>query len=75
MTALLKTVIDRLTRLPEREQDFYARQLAKELDADARWDELFTLTTDEQWRAMVAEAKRDAGKNGTLSLDDLKASL
>lgn len=75
MTALLENAIDRLAKLPEQDQEFYARQLLKELDANGRWDELFSHTTDEQWIGMVAEAKRDAKENGTLSLDDLLGSL
>ncbi|MEO0558278.1 MAG: hypothetical protein AAF170_08855 [Bacteroidota bacterium] len=75
MTTTLKTAINRLSRLPKRDQEFYARQLLRELDADERWNELFDHTTDEQWEQMVQEAKQDAAENGTLSLDDLKASL
>ncbi|MCH7611672.1 MAG: hypothetical protein IIC18_06120 [Bacteroidetes bacterium] len=75
MTTLLKKAIGRLRSLPERDQDFYARQLLREIDSDERWDELFDLTTDEQWAAMVKEAKQDATENGTLSIDELKAGL
>lgn len=75
MTATLQAVFNRLSRLPERDQEFYARQLLKELDADERWDELFAHTSPDQWDRMVAAAKEDAERNGTLSLDELKASL
>ncbi|MDT0632791.1 hypothetical protein RQM47_12580 [Rubrivirga sp. S365] len=75
MTALLQDAIDRLRRLPQRDQEFYARQLLKELDADERWDELFAHTSPAHWTSMVAEARQDAADNGTLSLDELKASL
>ena len=75
MTTLLKKAIGRLRSLPERDQDFYPRQLLREIDSDERWDELFDLTTDEQWAAMVKEAKQDATENGTLSIDELKAGL
>ena len=75
MTTLLRSAIDRLSRLSKRDQDFYARQLLQELDGDERWDELFALTTDAQWRAMTDEARQDAAENGTLSLDELKAGL
>ena len=75
MTALLQNAIARLRSLPERDQEFYARQLLKELDADERWDELFAHTSPEQWASVVAEAKQDAADNGTLTLDELKASL
>jgi hypothetical protein len=75
MTATLKTAFDRLSRLSERDQEFYARQLLHELDADARWDELFDHTSADQWAGVVAGARQDATRNGTLSLEELKASL
>lgn len=75
MTTTLKAAINRLSRLPQRDQEFYAHQLLRELDSDERWNELFEHTTDDQWAQMVDEAKQDAADNGTLSLDDLKASL
>jgi hypothetical protein len=74
-TTLLETAFQRLSRLPQRDQEFYARQLLRELDAEERWDDLFEGTTDAQWRAMVSEAKGDVEENGPLSLDELKASL
>ncbi len=75
MTTILKKAIGRLKSLPEHDQELYARQLLKEMDSDERWDELFDLTTDEQWEKMVAEAKQDAAENGTLSIDELKGGL
>ena len=60
MTSLLSDAVARLAQLPERDQEFYARQLLTELDADARWDELFSHTSDEDWRSMVEGARRDA---------------
>ena len=75
MTPLLSNAVGRLADLPEADQEFYARQLLKELDADERWDELFTLTTEAQWSDMIGEARKDVEANGTLSLDDLKAAL
>ncbi len=74
-TTLLETAFQRLSRLPQRDQEFYAQQLLRELDAEERWEDLFEGTTDAQWRALVSRAKEDAGENGTLSLDELKASL
>ena len=75
MIRLLSDAVGRLADLPEADQEFYARQLLRELDADERWNELFTLTTDAQWSAMVNEAREDADANGTMSLDDLRAAL
>lgn len=75
MTTTLETAISRLKRLPEEEQEVYAQQLLRELDSESRWDELFSATTDEQWAAMRAEAEADVAKNGSMSLDELKAQL
>lgn len=75
MTTALQTAFNRLSRLPEREQEAYGQALLRELDADRRWDELFEATTDEQWDKMIAEARADAEENGTMSLEELKARL
>lgn len=75
MTVLLQRAFERLAKLPERDQDFYAEQLLRELDGDERWAELFALTTDAEWETMVAGAKQDAADEGTLSLSDLEAEL
>lgn len=75
MTTALKSVFSRLSRLPEREQERYAQQIQRELDASERWDELFEQTDDATWQAMVDEAVEDAEDNGTLSLEELKRSL
>ena len=75
MTTLLRKAIGRLTSLPARDQDLYARQLIAELDSGKRWDELFDLTTDEQVDKMIEKAKRDVAENGTISLAELKARL
>lgn len=75
MTTALKTAISYLKRLPEEEQEVYANEILRDLEGDKRWDELFEATTDEQWAKMVAEAKADVAENGSMSLEELKASL
>lgn len=69
MTTLMKTFIERLQELPEEEQDKYAATYLKELEEDQRWEELFDQTTEEQWRALVGEARKDGEEEKTVPLD------
>lgn len=57
MTQLMQKVIKRLSEVPEEKQDETAATLLEALDDDARWDTLFSETTEEQWHKM-AEAER-----------------
>ncbi len=41
MTALLERALTRVTKLPEKAQDFVASIIIQELDSDERWDALF----------------------------------
>ncbi|MEM6327510.1 MAG: hypothetical protein AAF791_10365 [Bacteroidota bacterium] len=75
MTQLLQDAVARLKRLPTEDQERYARQILDALDGDAHWDQLFARTSDAQWAALTREARQDADENGTLSLDELKATL
>ena len=75
MTTALKSIFDRLSRLPAREQEAYAEIIRAELDGDKRWEELLASTTEAQWGTMVADAQADVRENGTMSLDELKARL
>ncbi len=69
MTTLMRTLIDRLRALPEDEQDKYAAAYLKELEEDQRWEELFDQTTEEEWEALVDEARRDVEDEKTVPLD------
>ena len=54
MTKLLQTAIEKLSKLPEKEQDVYAHVIIEELDAERQWDTAFAGTQDRL--ASVAEA-------------------
>ncbi|MCH7639129.1 MAG: hypothetical protein IH855_06665 [Bacteroidetes bacterium] len=71
MTQLLQKALARLKRLPETEQDFYARQIIGALDGDARWESLFDGTTEEQWAKLNRMADDERGE--TISLDEFLA--
>ena len=43
MTELLQQVFDRASKLPESQQDEFARFILAELAPERRWDELFSL--------------------------------
>ncbi len=75
MTTALRSIFDRLSRLPAREQEAYAEIIREELDGDKRWDELLASTTDEQFETMPGEARADARENGSMTLAELKARL
>lgn len=51
------------------------RTFAEKHAAATKWDEAFARTTDAEVDQMIENAKRDVAKNGTISLDELKASL
>ena len=44
MTELPQQAFDRASKLPESQQDEFARFLLAELDSERRWDELLSLT-------------------------------
>ena len=46
MTKLLQTAIEKLSKLPEKEQDVYAHVIIEELDAERQWDAAFAGTQD-----------------------------
>ncbi|TDJ27845.1 MAG: hypothetical protein E2O59_07210 [Gammaproteobacteria bacterium] len=58
MTKLLQTVIEKLSKLPEKEQDVYAHVIIEELDAERQWDAAFAGTQD-QLAGMAEEAVRE----------------
>jgi hypothetical protein len=71
VTTLLKRLIKRLRALPEEQQDKYAATYLKELEADQRWETLFEETTDEQWAAIVEEARTNVEEEATVPLDEV----
>lgn len=46
MTKLLKKAFDEASRLPQKEQDAFARILLEELASERRWEELFAGSHD-----------------------------
>jgi hypothetical protein len=71
MTQLLQTAIRKLKALPNEEQDAFALRILEEIEADAKWDELFAKTTDEQWEAMIAKVDKEIDAGEHESLDEV----
>ena len=71
MTTKLQNVFKRLSRLPEREQDAVAGIIELELDGDAKWEQLFAETTDEQWDRLGEEMDVHR-KESTVPIEDLR---
>jgi hypothetical protein len=46
MTKAMQQLLDRVSQLPEAEQERVALRFLEELDDDARWDELLSRSTD-----------------------------
>ena len=53
MTKRLQAAIEKLLKLPEKEQDVYAHVIIEELDAERQWEAALAGTQDQ--RAGVAE--------------------
>ena len=45
-------------------------RILEEIEADAKWDELFAKATDEQWEAMIARIDKEIGADEHESLDE-----
>jgi hypothetical protein len=60
MTELLRHAIAEVEKLPAEDQDAIAARLLAEIDDDRAWEARFRSTTDEQWEAIAAMARRDA---------------
>lgn len=71
MTQLLATVIEKLTALPEDEQEAIAADILRQLESDQKWDTLFSETTDAQWDAMIAEVEHEIEAGETEPLEKL----
>ena len=46
MTKLLQTAIEKLSKLPDKEQDVYAHVIIEELDAERQWEAALAGTQD-----------------------------
>ncbi len=67
---LLQTAIEKLSKLPEKEQDVYAHVIIEELDAERQWDTAFAGSQDRL--ASIAEvAVREHDERRTTPLRNL----
>ena len=72
MTKLLKKAFSKASRLPDEEQNTLAKRVLAEINAEHRWDKLFTSTQD--GLAKLAEdtlAKHHSGETKRFNVDDL----
>ncbi len=58
MTKRLQTAIEKLSKLPEKEQDVYAHFIIDEFDAERQWEAAFAGRQD-QLAGMAEEAVRE----------------
>jgi hypothetical protein len=72
MTKLLEEAIERVSHLPDREQDALAALLLEELESEARWQKSFAQSAD-KLAALANEARAEyrAGKTKPLDPDQL----
>lgn len=74
MTTLLEKAIQKLSSLPEEDQDRYAREILAAIDGDAAWEELFEDPRSETLLSqMVARARAEHEAGTTRPLDELLA--
>lgn len=71
MTPLLQQAIAAIEQLPTDKQDAIAQRILADLADDARWDESFRATTDDQWDRMAAAVRRDIAAGNTHPLEDV----
>ena len=64
MTELLQRAFDRASRLPQQQQDDFARLMLAELDSERRWQELFVLPDSEELLERMADEALEAHRAG-----------
>lgn len=69
MTQLLQTAINKLKKLPKKEQDAFALRILEEIEADVKWDERFARTTDEQWKDLIDQVDKEIDAGNHESMD------
>ena len=67
MTKAMQELLERVSQLPEDEQERLALRFLEELDDDARWDELLARSTDLLDR-MADEALKEEDEGRTTEL-------
>ena len=74
MTELLQQAFEQAAKLPQLQQDTFARFLLAELDSERRWDELLNRPESEDLLAQLADeavAAHRAGRTQPLDLEAL----
>lgn len=71
MTKLLERAFKTAAALPEPEQDALAARILAEIEDEQEWNRRFAATTDAQWDALAAMARRGIAEEGSASLEDL----
>ena len=67
MTTLLETAFEKISALPEIEQNIYAKNLLEEIDAEKKWDSSFSESED-LLSQMADDGLEDYRKNNTKPL-------
>jgi hypothetical protein len=68
MSKSMQLLLERVSQMPEEEQEQVARWFLEELDDDARWDALFASSQD-VLRKMAEDAREDFRSGNTEPLD------
>lgn len=68
MTTLLNSAFEKITTLPEIEQNIFARFIIEEIEGEKQWDNSFSLSED-LLENMANEALIDFHNNKTSKLD------
>ena len=74
MTQLLQKAFERAAKLPQEEQDKFARFLLAELESEQRWTELFSRSESEDLLERLANkalATHRAGRTQPLNIEEL----
>jgi len=67
MTTLLETAFEKISALPEIEQNIYAKNLLEEIESEKRWDSSFSESED-LLSQMADSALNDLKNNNTKPL-------
>ncbi len=70
MTKLLEKALERVSKLPQNEQDAIASQILAELEDEAEWAKQFAASRD-KLRRMAEKALAEDRRGETLPLEDL----
>ena len=68
MTKLLEEAFEKVSKLPEKEQEGFARWLLAELESESKWDELFSRSS-QTLSALASEAVSEFEEGQTELLD------